>query len=59
MHKSKKGNRWHFGLKAHIGVDVKTEITHTFTTTAANEHDLNQVHNLLHGKEKYIFADSG
>ena len=21
MHQSKKGNDWHFGLKAHIGVD--------------------------------------
>lgn len=59
MHQTKKGNQWHFGMKAHIGVDVKTGLTHTFTTTSANEHDLNQAHNLLHGKEKHIFADSG
>ena len=52
MHQTKKGNQWHFGMKAHIGVDVKTGLTHTFTTTSANEHDLNQVHNLLHGEEK-------
>ena len=59
MHQTKKGNQWHFGMKAHIGVDVQTGLTHTFTTTSANEHDLNQAHNLLHGEEKYIFADSG
>jgi IS5 family transposase len=46
-------------MKAHIGVDVKTGLTHTFTTTAANEHDLNQAHKLLHGEEKLIFSDSG
>jgi IS5 family transposase len=46
-------------MKAHIGVDVKTGLTHTFTTTSANEHDLNLAHNLVHGKEKHIFADSG
>ncbi len=59
MHQRKKGNAWHFGMKAHIGVDPPTGITHSFTTTAANEHDLNQAGNLLHGEEDYIFADAG
>jgi len=59
MHQTKKGNQWHFGMKAHIGIDVKSGLTHTFTTTAANEHDLNQAHHLLHGEEKYVFADAG
>ena len=59
MHQTKKGNQWHFGMKAHIGVDAKTGLTHSFTTTAANEHDLNQAEYLLHGDEDFIFADSG
>nr|WP_286241208.1 IS5 family transposase [Neptuniibacter halophilus] len=59
MHQTKKGNQWHFGMKAHIGVDARTGLTHSFTTTAANEHDLNQARHLLHGKEDFIFADSG
>jgi IS5 family transposase len=59
MHQAKKGNAWHFGLKAHIGVDARTGITHSFTTTAANEHDLNQATELLHGDEQFIFADAG
>ncbi|WP_404999714.1 transposase [Escherichia coli] len=44
---SKKGNQWHFGMKAHIGVDAKSGLTHSLVTTAANEHDLNQLGNLL------------
>ncbi len=24
MHQTKKGNRYHFGMKAHIGVDAET-----------------------------------
>ena len=59
MHQTKKGNQWHFGMKAHIGVDARTGITHSFTTTAANEHDLNQASELLHGDEQFIFADAG
>lgn len=59
MHQTKKGNEWHFGMKAHIGVDARTGLTHSFTTTSANEHDLNQAGNLLHGGEVFIFADAG
>ncbi len=36
-------------MKAHIGVDAKSGLTHSLVTTAANEHDLNQLGNLLHG----------
>ena len=41
IHQTKKGNQWHFGLKTHIGVDARTGLTHSFTTTSANEHELN------------------
>lgn len=59
MHQTKKGNQWYFGMKAHIGVDAKSGLTHSLETTAANEHDLNQVGNLLHGEEAFVFADAG
>ena len=36
MRQTKKGNQWHFGMKAHIGVDARTGLTHSFTTAAAN-----------------------
>ena len=59
MHQTKKGNQWHFGIKAHIGVDAENSLVHTVNTTAANEADVEQVANLLHGKEEHVWADSG
>lgn len=59
MYQTKKGNQWYFGMKAHIGVDAKSGLTHSLVTTAANEHDLNQVGKLLHGDEEFISADAG
>lgn len=56
---TKKGNQWHFGLKAHIGVDARTGVTHSLTTTSANVHDLNQAEHLLHGEEAFVFSGSG
>ena len=38
MHQTKKGNQWHFGMKAHIGVDADSGLVHTVTTAAANAH---------------------
>ena len=29
MHQTKKGNQWHFGMKAHIGVDAESGLVHT------------------------------
>ena len=59
MHQIKKGNQWHFGMKAHIGVDADSGLVHTVTTTAANAHDITQAHALLHVEEEMVFADSG
>lgn len=59
MHQTKKGNQWHFGMKAHIGVDAESGLVHSVTTAAANAHDITQAHALLHGEEEMVFADSG
>lgn len=59
MHQTKKGEQWFFGMKAHIGVDADSGLVHTVTTTAANESDVEQVADLLHGKEEQVWADSG
>jgi IS5 family transposase len=59
MHQTKKGEQWFFGMKAHIGVDADSGLVHTVTTTAANESDVEQVADLLHGKEKQVWGDSG
>lgn len=59
MHQTRKGNQWHFGMKAHAGVDADSGLVHSVVTTAANAHDVTQAHALLHGEETDVFADSG
>src|SRR5947209_13400301 len=59
MHQTKKGNQWHFGMKAHIGVDVASGLVHTVKGTAANEADVTQTAALLHGREEAVFAAAG
>lgn len=46
-------------MKAHIGVDVESGLVHTVTTTPANVADVTEVAELLHGKEKTVYADAG
>jgi transposase, IS5 family len=59
MHQTKKGNQWHFGMKAHVGVDVASGLVHTVKGTAANEADITQTAALLHGEEEAVFGDAG
>ena len=59
MHQTKKGNQWHFKMKAHIGVDAASGLVHTVIGTAANVNDVTQASALLHGEEQVVFADSG
>ena len=58
MHQTKKGNEWHFGMKAHIGVDSRTKIIHSVAASAANVHDSLALPVLLHGKETCVWGDS-
>lgn len=59
MHQTKKGNQWHFGMKAHIGVDADSGLVHTVVGTAANVNDVTQAQSLLHGEETEAHGDAG
>ena len=59
MHQTKKGNEWHFGMKMHSGVDADSGLVHSVVCTAANESDIARAHELLHGQETTVGADSG
>ena len=59
MHQTKKGDEWHFGMKAHIGVDRDSGLVHTVVSTAANVGDISQTPVLLHGQESGLWADAG
>jgi len=59
MHQTKKGNEWHFGMKAHIGVDAGTGYVHTVTATAANVHDITEASKLLRSDDEVVYGDAG
>jgi IS5 family transposase len=59
MHQTKKGQQWHFGMKAHVGVDSRTKMIHSVVATAANVHDKHPLPQLLHGQERRVYADAG
>jgi IS5 family transposase len=59
MHQAKKGNEWHFGMKAHIGVDAGTGYVHTVTVTSANAHDITEASKLLREDDEVLYGDSG
>ena len=59
MHQSKKGNDWHFGLKAHVGVDASSGLVHTVIGSAGNVADVTQAGALLHGDESAVLGDAG
>ena len=57
MHPTRKGNQWHFGMKAHVGVDSKHKIVHTAVVTAAHVADATVLPELLHGGETRVWGD--
>ncbi len=59
MYQTKEGKQWHFGMKAHIGVDSETGIVHSMSATAANVHDVTETHHLLQRGETVVWGDAG
>ena len=59
MHQTKKGKQWYFGMKAHIGVDAESGLTHSLETTPANVSDVATAHTLRHGDEEQVWGDAG
>ena len=59
MSQVKKRNTWHFGMKAHIGVDLDSGLVHTLVTTTGRESDQNVLPQLLHGGEDEVLGDRG
>ena len=57
MHQTRKGQQWYFGMKLHIGVDRRTRLIHSMTTTAASVHDAKELGELLHGGETRVYGD--
>ena len=58
MSQTRKGKQWHFGMKAHIGVDSATKFIHSVVAAPANVHDSQVLGDLLHGGEPRVWGDS-
>jgi transposase, IS5 family len=56
MKQTKKGNTWHFGMKAHIGSDTQGRV-HSVVVTDASVHDSQVMEDCLHGEEEAIYGD--
>jgi transposase, IS5 family len=56
MKQTRKGNTWYFGMKVHVGTDLRG-VVHTVTTTDAGHSDLGQMPQLLHGEERVVYGD--
>lgn len=59
MKQTRKGNQWYFGMKAHIGVDAVTGLTHTVVATSANVADVTMVEHLVRDDDNRVHADAG
>jgi IS5 family transposase len=57
MGTTKKGNQWHFGMKAHVGVDAKSKLIHSVVATPGNVPDGKVIKQLLHGRERNVWGD--
>ncbi len=58
MGATRKGGRWQFGMKLHVGVDSRTKLIHSVVATAANVHDSQVLEDLLHGEETRVWGDA-
>ena len=59
MRSTKKGNQYHFGGKAHTGVDSESGLVHSVQLTAANVSDVSEAHAVMHGDEQVFYGDAG
>ncbi|MCL7942179.1 IS5 family transposase [Halomonas sp. ATCH28] len=59
MKQTKKGNQWYFGLKAHIGVDAVTGLTHSVVATSANVADVTMAGALVREDDTRVYGDAG
>ena len=59
MHSVKKGTKWYFGMRIHVGVDPLHGFVHTLTGTAANQSEVREAPNLLREDDDVAYGDAG
>jgi len=56
MHQARKGKQWYFGIKLHVGASNKG-LVHSVVTGPANQADITQLGDLIHGEEDELYGD--
>lgn len=59
MHSVKKGTNYHFGMRAHIGVDPIFGYVHTVVTTPANTSEVKVAPQLVRPDDTVVYGDAG
>ena len=59
MHSVKKGTKWYYGMRIHIGVDPLHGFIHTVTGTAANAAEVKEAPKLLREDDEVVYGDAG
>lgn len=59
MKQTKKGNEWHFGMKAHTGVDAGTGMVHSVVCTSASASDIGETYRLIREDDEAVYGDAG
>lgn len=59
MHSVKKGTKWYFGMRIHIGTDPLHGFIHTITGTPANQSEVKEAPKLLREDDEVVYGDAG
>lgn len=59
MHSVKKGNRYYFGMREHIGVDPVHGFVNTIVSTPANTSEVTVTPKLVRKDDKVVYGDAG
>lgn len=59
MHSVKKGSKWYFGMRVHIGVDPVHGFVHTILSTPANASEVKVAPSLLREDDTVVYGDAG
>lgn len=54
---TRKGSDWHFGMKAHVGVDTGSGLIHSLVTTTASTSDVSQAQHLIREDDHAVYGD--
>jgi len=56
---TRRGKRYYYGYKMHVGLDEGSEIIRRVSFTSADVHDMQEIDKLISNDEQAVFGDKG